>query len=289
MASTVHSFYQNVYLMDNEMNVEMLKTGIEEQKRRVSLVMADNLKLVENNRQLKSVLSRYRGITRDFQVQGKKSCGNSPTGHGLQYLSKTTDKRESSVDYPLPLPSGKDSTKLKQSAEPSEDFSFPTPTVPHTSKENVHLGLMGAALRKISKATSFHRLIDVMYKELAVLLRAPKLGIFLLDPQIRRLFQRERGEFQTMHAGKITVDLATNESTFANYNMRPAFGSYSSAANGIRKADTIVLPVRGTMSSLGEDIYFAVQVEGKTVSNKKERTLGGANEEWVLGCDESRG
>ncbi len=290
MASTVHSFYQNVYLMDTEMNVAQLKTSIEEQKKRMGDIMADNLRLTEDNKKLKGILKKYREIVRD--LQGRRPEPGSPFSNMSRLLNRTDTQRRTGQDgSDLSSSKGTDTLVMatatkQQQRSPSRELSE---DVSRTSKENVHLEMIGAAMRKISKSTSLRGLIEALYRELTVLLRVNKLGIFVLDPQLRRLFQQEKGCVQTMHAGKFPVDLVTNDSTFANYNMRPAFTSLSSAAMGIRKSDLIVLPVLGALSTLGEQTYLAVQLEGKTAGGRRAAVSTWSNERWVFCRIESSG
>lgn len=272
MASTVHSFYQNVYLTETEANITHYKNSLNDLKDQISGLSVENLKLKEENSKLKRILERYRTIIIDLQHQNKmaihdrNSFIDDDNFDLYSVFSKTPRSKGNNLsdDELSSFALDKNNRRIK------------------SSKMNVYLDMVGETVKKISMANNFKSLIDVLYNELAVLLRVHKIGIFIADPNLRKLYQREHGVVNIVNLGKEYVDLAVNEKTLAIYNLDPGFTAMAYIKNGIRTENMIVLPVTGIFSKLQSEIYMAIQLEGDKKKKKKTTKGVAISERWIL-------
>eukprot|EP01022_Parablepharisma_sp_SALTPOND_P021576 TRINITY_DN4284_c5_g1_i1.p2 TRINITY_DN4284_c5_g1~~TRINITY_DN4284_c5_g1_i1.p2 ORF type:complete len:451 (+),score=42.32 TRINITY_DN4284_c5_g1_i1:1633-2985(+) len=271
MASTVHSFYQNVVLADTEQNVTLLKSTIDDLKSKIAELITKNLQLQEENKKLKVTALRYRELAMS-QIPNKsqKPLEEASPDRLFNYLAK----RESTDKSP-------EMSRFRPTANASEDSgSVVGNSIAagiKASKENVHLEMIYTSLKRISKTGSLKALIEALYRELAILLKVHKVGVFIIDPNLRKLYQKEQGIVQTMYVGKTNIDLALNSSV--NYFIKPAFGSCAAAKNSIRNNEAIVISVTGSRAKLGSELYLAVQLENKHTHIESRGNY--ENELWV--------
>jgi len=290
MASTVHSFYQNVMMVNSEQNVMYLKQQIEELKKKISDLTADNLKLKEENKKLKSATLRYRNIAlfHNNEIQDSKvnkshilhRNNNEQSIPSIKDFPYASTKKDDSLETST-IRSIEGGAKIQHTSTVISDdigsIGTGSISLSHASKENVHLEMIATTLKRISKCHSLKGLIETMYRELSILLKVHKIGIFILDPDLRKLFTKEQGLCNTVNIGKTNADLAINPA-IGSIKMKAAFISIQGAKHSIRKPEVIVLPVLGTRNRQESEVYLAVQLE-KKVSKRHSKNL--ENELWI--------
>jgi len=77
MASTVHSFYQNVILTENKHNLNELKDTIEELREQLTELSIDNQRLKKENKKLKASLANYKRLVNKLSVDNILMCKDS--------------------------------------------------------------------------------------------------------------------------------------------------------------------------------------------------------------------
>jgi hypothetical protein len=255
-AGEVHSFYQNVVIPDNEKNTLLLKTTIKALNKKVFELEMENKKLKKENRCL------------SIRVNHLKEC----------LAKKLEDTTLNILDYrdiPKTINTKRLVTRLSDIS--LNDSVSVTDTVSEMKgmKENVHLELIWGSLKKISNANSLTSLIGNLYQELGVLMRSSNLGIFIIDPMLKKLYKKEKGKLQSMSFGKYIIDLALSECT--NYIAKPAFNSLENINIILRTDKSITIPITAIQSK--STVYLSVQLDTKATNSPEVINLEGEKRE----------
>jgi len=240
IASTIHSFYQNIVLPENNESIEEMQKVIDELKEKITDLVVENTQLKKNIKKYKSIINRYRDI-----VTSSKS--------------RNADKEVMNKTF-----------IVKQPVQVNEQSTLNT--------QNVFLDMLCGTLQRISNANSASKLISTLYKEIKVLLKLHKIGIFIIDPSLKKLFQKEKGYVQTINVGKKRIDLALPDKT--SYLIKPAITPYEVGNNSVRNNKVIVLPITGSKSKLESGLYLMIQLENPLPSKGTH-----IDEKWVIVID----
>ncbi len=285
MASTVHSFYQNVYLPDAELDVDQLKNTVREQRTKATDLAAENARLRGANDKLVGLLQKYRSIVRE--LQGKITLlekGPEPRKRNKPPLLSISTDYVGSIDtseialentHRSEPPHSVTATPGRLSVAESNATTKTVSPAPHDinagttiaeadmeedGEEDEGLELLTGvckSMRRIVHAASAKQLVEGLYLELAALFRPKRLGIFVIDKQLRRLFQKEKGVVTPISINRESIDLAVNEQTQANCSMCPAFSSLSVLKSSFKKGSTLVIPAQGQHGTP----YLALQID----------------------------
>jgi regulator of replication initiation timing len=105
MASTVHSFYQNVILTENKQNLNELKDTIEELREQIAELNINNQRLKEENKKLKASLTKYKRLVNKLSgdnllahkdsMQATTECQLNDTLDSLHNLLKQISNTQS--------------------------------------------------------------------------------------------------------------------------------------------------------------------------------------------------
>lgn len=247
VASTIHSFYQTIVLPENNESIEEMRKVIEELKERVTNLTAENARLRDDIRKRKSIIMRYRELIARNAPAHTVEPSAQPKASPRKLSSYANELNPSIVNIQSP-------------------------------KENVFLDMLCGALKKISSADNASRLIETLYQEIEVVLKVHKVGVFIVDPSLKKLFQKQGGKIQTVSLGKRKADLALHENT--SHTIRPALIPVDLGGNFMRDSKTIVVPVAGLKSKLESGLYLMVQLENP--APQKDPKGGFTDEAWVL-------
>jgi len=223
--STIHSFYQNIILADNQQNISQLKNEIEILKAKTIKLTLVNNKLRKENKRLESLLLNYREL-----------CKQPITNE--QHI-------EISIKKNLDL-KNEDSTSVL-------NCSKATILV---SQEDMRLNTIIRYIKKIATVNSIKELINVLYTGLSILVKPSKVGLFIINTELQRLYQKEKGEIKTITVDKAVVDYVIHD--IPTFTMSPIFANIEDAAAIIRKPDAISIPISDLTKS---ELYFVVQLE----------------------------
>jgi len=259
MVSTVHSFYQNVYLHETEMNSENLNKKLTELKQKYVDISSENCKLKAENKRLIATINQYREMARDFQLN-KNIRNTTLNGHKKQ-LSLNLEKinlgndttrliSENTEELPDISFANSELTKRNTYDEQITNFDSPRKTSRTTLLENT-----GKCITKILRSYTLKELIENLYPALDTLYKPYRIGIFIVDSQIRKLFNKEHGLASMFSLAKDSVDLALAEQ---NHGISPVFNSITILNTKYRKMNSLVIPV-----SSNNRIFLALQLETK--------------------------
>lgn len=230
--STIHSFYQNVVLPENEANIKCLKEKIKMLKMRLINAMTENEKLVRENERLKKAVSRYRGLACDQSRERKQDRSFIKDITPRKSFIQTASNRATAEDL---------SAALK------------------FSKENLRLDIILCSLKKLSKAHTVKQLIEQLYSEMAILVKSCRIGVFLINRDIQELYYREQGLVQSTTMSKHVVDFVVNGNR--SYSMQPVFSSVTGFKDVVRSEEAIAIPIVYARYGRRPELYMAVQLE----------------------------
>ena len=257
MGSTVHSFYQNVVLPDNEQNSELLKNNITELKTKIAELQFENDTLKSMNEKLKSKLIRYR----EFLSRKLKSENSINEEIGL---TKNDILRNQIM---------KKTRRNTLNDETSSTSSYSV-NVPKVSKENIFLDMLGGSLKKMAKTNTLFDLISKLHQEIQILLKICKIGMFIVDPNLHKLYLKENGKVHLLTFHKTPIYFVLDRNT--ECIIKPIFIPLEPGKSSMRDNKTIVVPIFGKNSKLKSELYMTVQIEsGTEIKTNRE------NESWV--------
>eukprot|EP00826_Nyctotherus_ovalis_P005982 TRINITY_DN11371_c0_g3_i1.p1 TRINITY_DN11371_c0_g3~~TRINITY_DN11371_c0_g3_i1.p1 ORF type:complete len:406 (+),score=34.76 TRINITY_DN11371_c0_g3_i1:95-1219(+) len=244
--SSIHSLYQNVIIADNKKEIASLEDAIRSLQEKATKLRIENLQLKEQNKKLRILLGRYKEYVTSSRV----------STHYTEE-AKTLSRHQ----------------KL-HSLGPS-DHGEPSNTT-ERMKENVHLDLLAGAVAKISKASSVRALIDVLYHELGILIKSCNTGIFIVDKNLNKLYQGEKGLSRPLIAGECIIDLAL-ENTIS-HAAKPAFNSLKEMRRVMKNNKSISLPVVSMRSK--DNILLVLQIDNNS-SKQVDKNIY-EQEQWVV-------
>jgi regulator of replication initiation timing len=240
--STIHSFYQNIVIPDNEQQIMHLNKIIDKLKEQVIQLAADNGKLKKENERCKMIIARYREIL--LEQERNLQDGAVDRGKLDRRVTKNTDRNSCLTETV--------STKFGGGI---------------SAKENIRLDMILGSLKKLSRANSLKELLDCLYKEAAILIKSCRVGIFIINPNLQRLYQNNQGVVKSITMNMKVVDFVINENN--NYSMKPAFPSIEAANNVIRKNDVLVIPILDSISDTNLVIQLEPKNEAKIINSKE--------------------
>jgi len=220
MRSTIHSFYQNVVLPDNKTNIMILEEKIRNYKTEVAKLTADCNKLKKENNRLNKIIAYYK----ELEVS--------------RFKIKTSGK----MIIKTKLPSKLEKNELE------------------TQQQRDYIDSILSSLRRIAKANTMRVLIDVLYKELEVLFKRCKCGIFIVNPKLQKLYQKENGKAKPITLESFIVSLAINGKE--QNTIRPIFTTLGMIKDITRTNEAITIPIIKQNSALEKDVYLVIQLEG---------------------------
>jgi len=252
--SMVHSFYQNVILPDSKQDIEDLQVIIKQLKSKIIELMASNGKLRKENELLKGTIMRYK------EVSARKAKSFRETLPQDKYSGQYSTRKQNPIRSVINNKDNKDQfiNFLKSNAI--------------FSKENVKLGMMGSALRRLAQVNTMKQLITTLYRELRILLKTCTTGVFIIDPDLQSIYQQEKGAVESITLDKSVLDFALTDLSL--YPMKPLFNNISNSI--IRKPDAVSIPINDLRN--GEETYLIVQLE----STQNEIKSFGNKEQWVI-------
>jgi len=252
-AGEVHSFYQNVVIPENEKNISLLRTAIKTLNKKVFELETENKKLKKENRCL------------SIRINNLKACL-------AKKLEDTKLHTLDDRDIAKALNTRRSITKLNGTNLNHSISAANMALAMRGMKENVHLELIWGSLKKISKANSLTSLIESLYQELGVLIKSNNVGIFIIDPTVRKLYIKEKGKLQSMRFSKYIIDMALSDCT--NYIAKPAFNSLGDINIILRTEKSITIPISALQSK--STVYLSVQLDAKGTNSEEEN-----RELWV--------
>jgi len=232
IASTVHSFYQNLVLPDKEQSVSRLEEYIQDLKTKIIDLTKTNNELRKENTRLKIIMMRYR----------KLATENLSEQNSSNHITKP--RHESTI---------------KSSAQGFDDKYFTTKFI----RENAYLDMIANSFKRISKANTIRTLISIFYQELSILLNTCKVGIYIIDPNLQSIYKKEKGLVQAMLVNKMIIEYALNK----NNVMLPFFTSIEMAKGILRTSNTISIPIMGLRNN---ELYLVLQIESRSLLKTQE-------------------
>jgi len=248
--STIHSFYQNIVLADNEQNANRLKEEIEKLKISLVTAAAENEKLVKENERLKRAIERYKELI--YSKEKEKNYGKAKNKLYNTFIKPNTMRK--SIDQ---IVSNRGTIVSKEIT-----FKF--------SKENLRLDMILCSFKKLSRTHSIKELIKQLYNEMGILLKSCRMGIFLINKDMQELYYKEHGLVKSTTMDKCVVDFVVNGNN--NYSMQPLFNSIHNFKDVIRTTDSIAIPIIYAKHEKKPELHMAIQLEYKSADPKKIRT-----------------
>ena len=250
-ANDVHSLHKKVVIPDNEKNMNELEKEVKTLNLKLNDVIIKNTKLLNENKKLKASINRYR-----------------------EYMATRVNIISKKLIKDLSNNSMVDS---KKASLLNESDSLISSKHIEASKGNIYLDMMYGALKRISNARSIYKLIKTLYQEIKVLLRLHKIGIFIIDPNLIRQYNKEQGRVQTILVSGNLIALAITDQL--SYIIKPTFIISGNLKSTIRSNNTIVVPINGRKSKIESNLYLVVQIED-TMIHKDANSIY-ENEIWV--------
>lgn len=226
MTSTVHSFYQNVVIPESEGNIALLEEEVRSYKLEVAKLSACCGRMKKEIANLNRIIAHYQEL--EFAKPQVKAFAQGKVIMIKGTKSKSPSKAESSKDI--------------------------------AAKDHIHMDSVLNSLRRISKSTTTRILIETLYKELEVLFKGCRSGIFIVHPGLQRLHQKENGSSKPITLENFMVALAANGKTQSA--MRPIFTTLGMTKDLIRTNEAITIPIICQNSKSGKEVYMVIQLEG---------------------------
>jgi len=217
------SLYQNILPVEAELNIQSLRRKVADLKEKLNDLMAENGRLKNQNKKLITELNKYKSIIKELYKHYTKPI----------HIEFSTNVNVETKMQKLRTKEDTIQEKLKESAN------------------------------KIRTASSLKQIIEILYSEFHSLLKPMKLGIFIIERNLKSLYQKEQGIVYPFSFTKTTIDLAIshfNEGIFPTFEVLPTGKQYKKENN------ILLIPIGNKIT------YFVIQAEfkGKQVVTKEK-------------------